>query len=319
MPKHQDQGYEMLPLADLGIRDQEMLTPRESPREFEVGKQLDGRSAPCRKSTRACAIASVVLLAGTVAVLAIRQREKLRRGNLEGVNGKNVEGALQCSFRDFPVEDTIQSAALAHGPSVYATYATTEEMTNIGVDMAGLWWMMGNKLAEEFVSWKGSKSSSPNVFPMTMKAPTNLQGNWVWPYSIAGRTLMSYYAATEQPSVEQVLSWTNSSYATIVPIVGGGNKEGAQFVLRRDMSEPSGDVWLRNNKATPDSPEEYIYTLVRVVNGDGTPNPTWWPKFLEYAKDLGIKRLYVWGTDNSCMRACEIAAFCWFCSWVCSR
>jgi hypothetical protein len=239
---------------------------------------------------------------------------------LEGVSGKNEEVPLQCSFRSFPVEDTIQSKALAHGADVYATYATTEEMAwNVGVDMAGLWWMMGNTLAEEFVSWKGSNSSNPSVFPMIMTAPTNLQGNWVWPKSISGRFLMSYYAATEEPTVEQVLHWTNDSYATIAPIVGGGSKDGMQFVLRRNMSDPSGDVWFRNNKDTPESPEEYIYTLVRVVNGDGKPNPKWWPKFLEYAKDLGITSLYVWGNDNSCMRSCEIAGFCWFCKWVCSR
>jgi hypothetical protein len=285
-------------------------------RDFEEG----GKQPPCRIAVRAFAVASVLLLAGLVAALAIRHRETMRRGNLKGVSQKNVVGPpshLACSFRTFKVEDTIQSTALSHGADTYATYATNEEM-NFGIDMAGLWWMKGNKLAEEFVSWKGSSTDTPNVFPMVMKAPTNLRGNWVWPFSVPGRLLMSYYASTEKPSVEQVLYWMNNSYATIIPIVGGGQKsKGMQFVLRRNMSDPSGDVWLRLNKDTPESPEMYVYTLVRVVNGDGTPNNIWWPKFEEYAKDVGIEGLYVWGNDNACMRSCEVAGFCWLCSWIC--
>jgi len=222
-----------------------------------------------------------------------------------------------CSFQSFPRAHTIQATAKAAGSSIYPTYATTEEM-NFGIDMAGLWWMMGNVLAEEFVSWKGATSNSPNKFPMEMRSKTNLAGNWVWPDSIKGRFLMSWYAVTEDPTVEQVATWTNSTYSVIVPIAGGADESGFQYVLRINETDPSGDSWIRENLDSPDDTEaEYIYTLVRVVNGDGTPNAVWWPEFERYADGLGITHLQIWGNDNACMRACETLNICGFCQWWC--
>lgn len=225
--------------------------------------------------------------------------------------------SLECSFQSFPRDHTIQATAIAAGSSIYPSYATNEEM-NWGVDMAGLWWMMGNQLAEEFVSWKGATSDSPNSFPMEMRAPTNLGGNWVWPSSIKGRVLMSYYALTEDPTVPQVAQWTNASYAVIVPIAGGSSDSGFQYVLRRDESDPTGDTWIRENLDSPEDTEpEYIYTLVRVVNGNGTANARWWPEFETYADGLGITDLQIWGNDNACMRACETLNVCSVCKWWC--
>lgn len=225
---------------------------------------------------------------------------------------------LKCSFQSFPRDHTIQANAIGADSSIYPNYATNAEM-NFGVDMAGLWWMMGNVLAEEFVSWKGSTSDSPNSFPMKMTSPTNLVANWVWPDSLNGRFLMSYYALTEEPSVPQILSWVNSSYAKIVPIVGSSTADsGSQYILRKNESDTSGDTWIRENADSPDDTEpEYAYTLVRVVNGDGTANSKWWPEFEKYADELGISSLQIWGNDNACMRACEISNVCSFCKWYC--
>jgi len=222
-----------------------------------------------------------------------------------------------CSFQSHPLSHTIQSVAKAAGGKIYPNYATYEEM-NFGVNMSGLWWMMGNVLAEEFVSWKGATSDSPNQFPMTMTAPTNLKGNWVWPDSIKGRALMSWYAVTEDPTVPQVCRWTSPTYAVITPIAGGSSDSGFQYVLRINDTDPSGDSWIRENLDSPDDTEaEYIYTLVRVVNGDGKPNEKWWPEFERYAAELGITHLQQWGNDNACMRACETLNICTFCQWWC--
>jgi hypothetical protein len=155
---------------------------------------------------------------------------------------------------------------------------------------------------------------------METSSPSNLQGHWVWPKSIAGTALMSYYALTESPSVPQKTTWTNSSYAVIVPIAGGSTSDsGFQYVLRRNESDPTGDTWIRENLDSPtDDTAEYIYTLVRVVKGDGTANAKWWPEFLQYANDHGISTLQMWGNDNGCMRACETWALCSFCRWWCA-
>jgi hypothetical protein len=227
---------------------------------------------------------------------------------------------VQCSFQSFPLDHTVQSVAMSAGSAIYPTYATSAEM-NWGVDMAGLWWMDGNKLAEEFVSWHGATSSNPEVFPMRMVAPTNLKGNWVWPSSIPGRFLMSYYAATEAPTVPQIATWHNASYAEIQPVADAiGSSGGAikHFVLRKDFSDPSGDTWIRENTGG-DKPPEYIYTLRRVMNGAGQPNAANWLKFGDYAGRLRLRTLMIWGNDDGCMRRCEILNFCWFCKLVCGR
>merc|ERR1712032_1403470 len=147
---------------------------------------------------------------------------------------------------------------------------------------------------------------------------SNLKARWVWPDSLKGRALMSYYALTEEPTVPQITTWTNASYGVIVPIAGGSSADsGFQYVLRRDESDPTGDTWVRENLDSPeDTTPEYIYTLVRVVNGNGTANARYWPEFVQYAQDLGITDLQVWGNDNGCMRACETVSFCDWCrSW----
>jgi len=232
---------------------------------------------------------------GMLATFAFLGLLDVALGSLRG-----SEEELKCSFQSFPRDHTIQANAIAAGSSIYPTYATNEEM-NFGVDLAGLWWLMGNVLPEEFVSWKGATSNSPNSFPMQMTSPTNLAGNWVWPDSIQGRVLMSNYGFTEEPSVPQVAQWQNSTYAVIVPIAGGSTADsGVQYVLRRNDSDPSNDTWIRENLGPEDTEAEYVYSLVRVVNGDGTANARWWPEFEKYADGLGITDLQMWESDNAC-------------------
>lgn len=237
-----------------------------------------------------------------------------------GVSSRHLSGDVQCSFQSFPVDHTIAANAAAASSDVYPDYAPSSEM-NWGVDLAGLWWMMGNPLAEEFVSFRGTTvtSSERGDFPKVTSSPSNMRGRWVWPYSLKGRALMSYYALTELPTVPQVTRWTNASYAVIAPVAGGSTSEsGFQYAFRRNTSDPSGDTWIRENLDSPDDDTpEYVYTLVRVINGDGTPNEKYWPKFTTYANGLGITRLQIWGNDNSCMRACETVSPCSFCKWSC--
>lgn len=205
-------------------------------------------------------------------------------------------------------------------PEVWLVQAPSSEM-DWGVDLAGLWWMMGNPLAEEFVSFRGTTVTSSNqgTFPKDTSTPSNLRAHWVWPKSFARTVLMSYYAHTELPTVSQSTTWTNSSYAVIVPIAGGSTSDsGFQYVLRKNTSDLSCDTWIRENLDSPDdTTPDYQYTLVRVINGDGTPNARWWPEFLDYAAEHGIDRLQIWGNDNQCMRSCETLSFCSFCKWWC--
>jgi len=233
---------------------------------------------------------------------------------------RKLSNEIECSFLRFPVNHTIPANAIRASSAVYPQYAPSSEM-NWGVDLAGLWWMMGNPLAEEFVSFRGTTvtSSIEGTFPKETSSPSNLRGHWVWPKSIAGTALMSYYAQTELPTVAQSTTWTNSTYAVIVPVAGGSTSDsGLQYVLRKNTSDPSGDTWIRENLDSPgDTTPEYQYTLVRVINGNGTANARWWPEFLSYAANLGIESLQMWGNDNACMRSCETVSLCSFCKWWC--
>lgn len=242
------------------------------------------------------------------------------RGGGSSTLSRQLSDNTQCSFLDFPVRHTIPANAMQSASAIYPQHATSSEM-DWGVDLSGLWWMMGNTLAEEFVSFRGTSvtSSREGDFPKMTSTPSNLRGHWVWPKSIAGTVLMSYYALTELPTVPQIATWTNATYGVIIPVAGGSTGDaGFQYVLRQNTSDSSGDTWIRENLDSPDDDTpEYIYTLVRVVNGDGTPNTQWWPEFLEYAAQRGIERLQIWGNDNSCMRSCETISFCSFCKWWC--
>merc|ERR1711879_292557 len=103
------------------------------------------------------------------------------------------------------------------------------------------------------------------------------------------------------------------SYAVIVPIAGGSTSDsGFQYVLRKDTSDASGDTWIRENLDSPDdTTPDYQYTLVRVINGDGTPNARWWPEFLDYAAEHGIDRADVGKRQSmhAFLRDCEFLLF----------
>lgn len=117
---------------------------------------------------------------------------------------------------------------------------------------------------------------------------------------------------------DQTLYFPHSG--SIVPIAGGSGSSatGPQYALRKNVSDPSGDSWIRENEAFPGDPNpEYIYTLVRVIDADGSPNAKWWPEFTKFAAANGITHFYAWGNDNSCRRSCEVALPCTLCSWVC--
>jgi hypothetical protein len=263
-------------------------------------------------------LASLILVLPKSRVAASLEPGSLRGGSSNPF--RQLSENTQCSFLSFPLDHAIPANAMSSWSSVHPQYAPSSEM-DWGLDLAGLWWMMGNPLAEEFVSFRHTNVTASNGsnFPKTTSTPSNLRGHWVWPKSIAGTALMSYYALTELPTVPQITRWTNATYAVIVPVAGGSTDDsGFQYVLRKNTSDPSGDTWIRENLDSPDDDTpEYIYTLVRVVNGDGTPNAQWWPEFLDYAAEHGIDRLQIWGNDNSCMRSCETFGLCSFCKWWC--
>merc|ERR1719492_439127 len=67
----------------------------------------------------------------------------------------------------------------------------------------------------------------------------------------------------------------------------------------------------------------YTYTLTRIVNANGEPNPKHWPAWKKHMGwFFGYRKLRVWANDNECQRKCEAAQMkrlapqslaCWLC------
>merc|ERR1712066_1074277 len=49
----------------------------------------------------------------------------------------------------------------------------------------------------------------------------------------------------------QIVSFKNATHGSIVPIAGGSGSSatGPQYALRKNVSDPSGDSWIRENEA----------------------------------------------------------------------
>jgi len=86
------------------------------------------------------------------------------------------------------------------------------------------------------------------------------------------------------------------------------------------------DEWLRpsifqERSVLPDT----NYTLTRIIMGDGTPHPTYWPLFLSHMTykpwfgeaTPGNREMLSFASDNWCMRKCQIALPCSVCRSVC--
>eukprot|EP00931_Biecheleriopsis_adriatica_P035132 TRINITY_DN20234_c0_g1_i3.p1 TRINITY_DN20234_c0_g1~~TRINITY_DN20234_c0_g1_i3.p1 ORF type:complete len:122 (-),score=7.30 TRINITY_DN20234_c0_g1_i3:65-430(-) len=86
------------------------------------------------------------------------------------------------------------------------------------------------------------------------------------------------------------------------------------------------DEWLRptifqDGSIFPDTD----YTLTRIIMGDGTPHPKFWPEFLEWMTPKnwfspnkpGEAKMISFNSDDSCMRQCETVSPCWICQHWC--
>eukprot|EP00928_Gymnodinium_smaydae_P070310 TRINITY_DN54170_c0_g1_i1.p1 TRINITY_DN54170_c0_g1~~TRINITY_DN54170_c0_g1_i1.p1 ORF type:complete len:150 (+),score=26.06 TRINITY_DN54170_c0_g1_i1:278-727(+) len=137
---------------------------------------------------------------------------------------------------------------------------------------------------------------------------------------------MSYYAQTSHASDHQVIEFENESYAKFVPVAKAINAHGTKYIARKK----SPDEWERMNIVSDKETPEYIYTLVRIVNEDGSPTK-FWSMFTEYMHNktnfvnpfVGMKEMLVWNSNDDCMRKCEMGylsrlAPCTFCAWKCS-
>ncbi|OLP95951.1 hypothetical protein AK812_SmicGene21891 [Symbiodinium microadriaticum] len=136
------------------------------------------------------------------------------------------------------------------------------------LNFTGIWWMDGNPLIwEQLVSFAGAQGMAP--YPTTVYNPSSLAGHWTWSDNFFGRGIMLFYAFTEVAEATHDFWFSNKTYADIDAtsdlVFGDGTFP---------MSKINEDEWDRVNS----------YVLRRIVYGDGTPHPVFWPKFLDWYK-----------------------------------
>lgn len=181
---------------------------------------------------------------------------------------------------------------------------TTDNMnlTSLGIDLQGIWWMDGNSLtAEHLVSFASAAGQAP--FPAKVPVFNNMARRWTWTDSLMGRIVMAYYAFDAQPDSPLVFQFSNSTDATIEPV--GGVFDGTSDFGFHKIND---NEWDR-----PDAG----YILRRIVNGDGSQGP-FWQKFLDWYDDVQPSgHMLVWSSDKACLRRCQYFLPCPLCKSIC--
>mmetsp|Transcript_107061 Transcript_107061/g.149306 ORF Transcript_107061/g.149306 Transcript_107061/m.149306 type:complete len:265 (+) Transcript_107061:63-857(+) len=211
----------------------------------------------------------------------------------------------ECGTRVSPVEHILPENALAAGLTPPFESGTLGNMfldPALDLNFTGIWWMDGNPLIwEQLVSFAGAQGMAP--YPTTVYNPSSLAGHWTWSDNFFGRGIMMFYAFTSYAEETHDFFFTNKTYADIDAtsdlVFGDGTFP---------MSKINEDEWDRVNS----------YVLRRIVYGDGTPHPVFWPKFLDWYKStfpgLGIA---VMSSNNDCIRRCQYVAPCFVCQPLC--
>jgi len=174
------------------------------------------------------------------------------------------------------------------------------DLTDLDVDLKGVWWMDGNPLtAEHLVSFASAEGEKP--FPALVPVYNNLARRWTWTDDISGRIVMFYYAFDAEPDSALVFNFTNSSYAQIVPV-------GGVFDGFFGFDKINDDEWDR-----PDA----NYILRRIVAEDGSEGP-FWQKFIDWYDGIQPEgNVLVWSSDSSCLRRCQYFMPCFMCNLFC--
>mmetsp|Transcript_36682 Transcript_36682/g.87624 ORF Transcript_36682/g.87624 Transcript_36682/m.87624 type:complete len:264 (-) Transcript_36682:182-973(-) len=212
----------------------------------------------------------------------------------------------ECGTRVSPVEHILPENALAAGLTPPFESGTLGNMfldPALDLNLTGIWWMDGNPLlSEQLVSFAGAQGLAP--YPTTVSNPSNMAGRWSWADSLPGRFIMMHYAFTSFAEEAQEFFFQNKTFANIGVIAEEAWGEGSTF----PMEKINEDEWDRVGS----------YVLRRIVYGDGSPHPVFWPKFLNWYKTTfpGYS-IAVWSSNNDCIRRCQYFAPCFICQHVC--
>lgn len=201
-------------------------------------------------------------------------------------------------------------------PMEVATEASMDPLLkNLSIDLTGIWWMSGNPVHEELVSFANTKVNLTNGgFPATLSFPMNKKGMWSWLTTAFGTILRKFYGATRDPELHREMVFQSPTDGTIdtgltdVPLVWVESYPLHKYALDCDATfgsencDPTDcapkefngtcadlirqyphDIWSRPTRFQEGSLfSATTYTLKRIVMGDGSPHPVFWAEFMQY-------------------------------------
>jgi len=225
----------------------------------------------------------------------------------------------RCAWVKYEAKYSLPSAATAAGLEPPMVLATDENMDprlkELKLDFNGLWWMRYNAEPQELVSFAGATVNS-STYPVGVTVPNQVAGHWSWVDTALPNYLVIARGLT--PSNGYGVHFTSDSEGKI----GIGAAESVFFKAYLFLKVDE-DQWLRPtvfaNNVTLN------YTLTRVVMGNGTPHPEYWPLFLEHTrkrswlgrKAPGSKVLISRYMNDWCQAKCELAMPCSVCKRTC--
>lgn len=178
------------------------------------------------------------------------------------------------------------------------------DLSSLGLDLGGTWWMDGNPLADEhLVSFASARGSTP--FPAVVHVYNNYARRWTWTDGFVGRLVMAYYAFDAKPESPLTFTFTSDAKATIDPVGGVFEAGGHQLFY---FNKISNNEWDR-----PDA----NYVLRRIVEADGSPGPFWENFTTWYDAIQPTGNVLVWSSDNGCVRRCQYFMPCILCNALC--
>jgi len=228
----------------------------------------------------------------------------------------------RCAWVKYEAKYSLPSAATAAGLEPPMVLATDENMDprlkELKLDFNGLWWMRGNPAPEELVSFSGATVNS-STYPVAVTVPNEGAGHWSWVDTALPNVLVIAQGLTSDPNGSNDVTFTSDSEGEISRSKTDSVLFKAFLFLKIDE-----DQWLRptvfQNNVTKN------YTLTRVVMGDGTPHPEYWPLFLEHTRKRswlgrkgapGSKVLLSRYMNDWCQAKCELAVPCSVCKRTC--
>ncbi|SME96530.1 hypothetical protein [Pseudobacteriovorax antillogorgiicola] len=170
-------------------------------------------------------------------------------------------------------------------------------------NLQGLWWMDGNPLADEVVSFSSARieaiEEAGNVIGYKAYIPVYDEGIWSWHDSFSGRSL--YRAVEKNQLVYQGIFNTDFSYGDVTPIIKpfGVFPEveiPQSMLLNFSMSQVSDNEWSRDSVIFG---QESSYRFRQIVDGEGNRLPAWDDYLISIeARDVGNALLPVCTRDN---------------------